>query len=272
MSLCTLYFQGGLNYFLANDKPDGRIGYPLKRRASVKDLIESLGPPHTEIGEIRANGHKVGFDFIVSGGDVLMIKPLVPPVDPRRSTLLRPEPVPCFQFVVDVNVGKIAMLLRSLGFDTAYHWTWRDHRIAALAHAEQRIVLTRDIGLLKRKTVTWGLFVRAEEPDAQLREVLHFFGLHPPFDLFSRCLRCNSLLRKVDKQAIIHRLEPKTRKYFQEFSLCPDCRRIYWAGSHQEKLLRRIEAAVGEDPGRWTDRWKIQSQGNCNRPEGDNGQ
>ncbi|MCF8104974.1 MAG: Mut7-C ubiquitin/RNAse domain-containing protein [Desulfohalobiaceae bacterium] len=242
---CTLYFKGGLNYFLANDKPSNRIRYPLKRRASVKDLIESLGPPHTEIGEIRANSCQVDFDFIVSGGDVLVVKPNVPPVDPCRSTILRPEPLAALRFVVDVNVGKMAMLMRSLGFDTAYHWTWRDKKIAALAHEESRIVLSKDIGLLKRKKVTWGLFVRAAEPDAQLREVLNFFGLHPPFDLFSRCLRCNSLLRKVDKQAIIHRLEPKTRKYFQEFSICPDCRRIYWAGSHQEKLLRRIEAAVG---------------------------
>ncbi|MFW6054597.1 MAG: Mut7-C RNAse domain-containing protein [Thermodesulfobacteriota bacterium] len=246
---CTLYFKGDLNYFLANDKPNNPIRYPLERRASVKDLIESLGPPHTEIGEIRANSRQVGFDFIVSGGDVLVVKPNVPPVDPCRSTILRPEPLTGLRFVVDVNVGKVAMLLRSLGFDTAYHWTWRDREIAALAHEEGRIVLSKDIGLLKRKKVTWGLFVRASEPDAQLREVLDFFGLRPPFDLFSRCLRCNSLLRKVDKQAIIHRLEPKTRKYFQEFSICPDCRRIYWAGSHQEKLLHRIEAAVGGESG-----------------------
>lgn len=242
MSWCTVYFQGGLTYFLPADKSKGRISYHLTRKASVKDLIESLGPPHTEVGEIWANSHQVGFDFPVSRGDVLVIKPHALPVDPRRPTLLRPEPLFSLRFVADVNVGKTAVLLRGLGLDTAYHWKWRDKQIAALAHAEKRIVLTKDIGLLKRKKVGCGLYLRSLEPDAQVQEVLSFFGLRPPFAMFCRCLRCNSLLRRVDKQAVIHRLQPKTKKYFQQFSICPDCCRIYWAGSHQEKLRGRLEA------------------------------
>ena len=240
---CTLVFRGALTEFLPDDKSDARIAYPLDRKASIKDIIESLGPPHTEVGSIRTDGREVDFSHQPGAGEVLCIRSPEPPVNPLVGTRLEPDPLRAIRFVVDVNVGKTASLLRILGLDTAYHWKWRDREIAALAEREGRIVLTKDIGLLKRKKVRFGHFVRADHPEAQLREVLSFYGIKPPFTLFSRCLRCNTPLRRVAKQAIEHRLEPKTRKYFFNFSMCPDCERIYWAGSHQEKMLSRLLAA-----------------------------
>lgn len=240
---CTLVFHGALKEFLALDKSDGRIDYPLKRKASIKDIIESLGPPHTEVARIRSRQGEVDFAYCPSSGEVLWIEPPELPVNPFAPTRLSPEPLQVLRFLGDVNVGKTAILLRSLGYDTAYHWTWRDHEIAERAHEEKRIVLTKDIGLLKRNKVRFGRFLRSTTPEAQLREVLTVFGLGPPFALLSRCLRCNVRLSPVDKQAILHRLEPKTKRYFHSFSMCPECKRIYWAGSHQAKIIKRLEAA-----------------------------
>lgn len=241
MSAVRLFFFGELKDFFPTDNLDRGISCPLERRASVKDVIEALGPPHTEIGSIEASGRWVGFDYIVRPGDTVLAHPPVLPVDVRRPTKLRPEPLKEIKFIVDVNVGRVAMLLRLLGFDTAYHWTWRDADIAERAERERRIVLTKDKGLLKRNKVAWGRFLRADDPDGQLLETARVFGLEPPFALMTRCLRCNVTLEPVDKQDILHRLEPKTKKYFDSFSICPECRRIYWAGSHHEQMQQRLE-------------------------------
>jgi hypothetical protein len=99
---------------------------------------------------------------------------------------------------------------------------------------------------LKRKQIEFGRLVRSEDPDRQLKEVVDFFGIRPgPF--FTRCLRCNTRLVPVEKSRIEHRLLPKTRKYFHEFFLCPGCGRIYWSGSHMDKMRDRLRA-VGLNP------------------------
>jgi hypothetical protein len=241
MSRATLVFHEGLKDLLTSDHTTGRISYFLKRRASVKDVIESLGPPHTEIGLIVANNQYQDFSYQLRTGDMVDIYPHHPPVDVTQNSLLYPEPLPEITFIVDVNVGKLARLLRMLGFDTAYHWTWQDSTIANIAALEKRIVLTKDRGLLKRKKVQWGRLLRAETPVRQLREIRSFFGLSSPYAVFTRCLRCNTLLAPVDKQEIMHRLEPKTKKYFHHFQICPHCQRIYWRGSHHEKMRQYIQ-------------------------------
>ncbi len=246
MSHCSLHFFGELQDFLTPDKERLARSYPLERRASVKDAIEALGPPHPEVGSIERNGNRLGFDHILEPGEELFIYPHQKPIQVTQKSLLCPKPLPEVRFVVDVNVGKLARLLRMLGVDAAYHWTWRDGDIAHLSESQGRIVLSKDIGLLKRKLVTWGRYLRSESPEDQLLEVIRVFGLERPFALFSRCLDCNRKLEPVDKEAILHRLEPKTKKYFQTFRRCPECFRIYWPGSHQEKMqqwLRRLDLA-----------------------------
>jgi uncharacterized protein with PIN domain len=241
MSSIVLYFFGELKDFFSTDNLEQGISYSLERKASVKDVIESLGPPHTEIGSIEASGRQVDFGYIVRSGDEIRAHPFALPIDVHTPSTLRPEPLDDLRFVVDVNVGRLAMLLRLLGLDTAYQWTWRDADIAEVAARERRIVLTRDKGLLKRSKVTWGRRLRAEDPDEQLLETARVFGLTPPFNLMSRCLRCNTPLEPVDKQDILHRLEPKTKKFFHSFSICPDCQRIYWSGSHFQQMQARLE-------------------------------
>ncbi len=252
--LVGIAFQGELKHFAASDKDTGQIQVQLERRTSVKDLIEACGPPHTEIGGLSINDRPADFTRIVSPGDVIVAEPHLPPVDPFQPSLLRPAALKDIRFVVDVNVGKLAPMLRMLGFDTAYHWTWRDRAIAELADKEGRIVLSRDIGLLKRKRIVWARLIRGRRPEEQLPEVLDFFGLRGPFSLFSRCLRCNIPLEAVDKSEIIHRLEPKTKRFFHHFRICPSCQRLFWRGSHHEKMIKGIESILGPsrlniDPG-----------------------
>ncbi len=240
MSWTTIIFHQELQDLLTHDHYQGYIKYRLIRRASVKDIIESLGPPHTEVGAIFANSQNQCLSYLVQPGDRLEIYPHTPPVDVTKNHLSRPA-LPEIAFVVDVNVGKIARLLRMLGFDTAYDWTWPDKTIARIAEQEKRIVLTRDRGLLKRKRIQWGRLLRTVTPTEQVKEVRSFFGLRPPYNLFSRCLRCNIPLIQVNKQEIIHRLEPKTKKYFHHFRMCPECKRIYWPGSHHKKMYKWIQ-------------------------------
>jgi uncharacterized protein with PIN domain len=113
--------------------------------------------------------------------------------------------------------------------------------LADLSDQQQRIVLTRDITLLKRSVVTYGYWVRNQDPDSQLQEVLNRFALFSSISPFKRCLRCNSLMMSVNKADIQEQLEPLTQKYYHEFYQCTGCHQIYWKGSHYDKLKQWIE-------------------------------
>jgi len=227
------------------------VAYPLNRRASIKDIIEALGVPHTEVGEILANGHAVDFSFLPEGTEKMVVLPLTPPVDPTVPTLLRPTPYPWIRFLVDRNVAKLGRLLRLCGIDAEGDGLATDLELAKKADAEKRVLLTRDRQLLKHRLVEHGHLVRAADPEEQLIEVVLLYGLGPSLMPFSRCSRCNLLLTPVSKAAIIHRLEPLTRRYYHSFRICPGCDRIYWPGSHRErmeKLLARLRERVGRNP------------------------
>lgn len=219
---------------------DQTFRHIIRRRASIKDVIESLGIPHTEVGRVKANGTDVDFNYIVRDKDHFEIFPLTPPVDVSTPTLLRPNPLPSARFVADVNVGKLASLLRMAGFDTAHHNNLHDAEIAEIAHNEKRIVLTKDTRLLKRKIVEHGHLIREIVPRNQLREVIHLFGLKDRIKPFSRCFKCNNLLEPVSKEDILHRLLPLTKKFYNTFHRCPQCDRIYWPGSHKEKMRKYL--------------------------------
>ncbi|MCF8030831.1 MAG: Mut7-C ubiquitin/RNAse domain-containing protein [Desulfohalobiaceae bacterium] len=242
MQHIELTFLGELNDFLGSDKSETTHRFPLRRRTSVKDLIEAMGPPHPEVGGIEARGESQDFSFQPEPGERIRVTPLCPPVDVRTGDRLHPEPLSRVRFVVDVNVGRLARKLRLLGFDAAYHHSWDDEAIAELAAEEGRIVLSKDIALLKRRIIVWGRYLRAEDPAQQLLEVLSVFGLRGPYPTLTRCLDCNAELEAVDKEAILHLLEPKTKKYYHSFSRCPSCGKIYWAGSHQERIMQWLRA------------------------------
>jgi hypothetical protein len=159
-------------------------------------------------------------------------------VDVSSPTLLRPEVLGAVTFAVDMNVGKLATLLRMAGFDTFYRNDIFDPDLIEVALREKRILLSKDTDLLKRKEVVFGYLVREIHPEKQLAEVVHLYGIKEQFKPLSRCLRCNGVLQPSAKQEIIDQLEPLTKKYYDSFRRCRECGKIYWPGSHRDKMLR----------------------------------
>lgn len=229
-------------YFLKRPESKlSKLSFRLKRRTSVKDAIEALGVPHTEVGGIKINGMSAGFDSILDMDDQAEVLPFLPPVDVTQATLLRPDPYLMPRFIIDVNVAKLGALLRLMGLDSAYNSKWHDEKIAQISMEEQRIVLTRDRSLLKRKIVVYGRLIREQNPWAQLVEVLTFYDVHKWLLPFSRCSLCNEILCPVPKKEILDSLEPLTRIFYDEFTQCPSCGQIYWAGSHKHRIIKRIQ-------------------------------
>jgi hypothetical protein len=214
-----------------------RVEYELTRQASVKDIIEALGVPHTEVGRLIVAGREISFSFPGADDDTLDVYPLSPPVDVTTPTLLRPEPLPGITFAVDMNVGKLATLLRMAGFDTFYRNDISDPELVEVAGREKRILLSKDTDLLKRKGVVFGYLVREIQPERQLAEIVQLFGIKEQFKPLSRCLRCNGLLQPVGKEEIIEQLEPLTKRYYDSFRRCLGCGKIYWPGTHREQML-----------------------------------
>jgi uncharacterized protein with PIN domain len=247
MAEVTLRFYEELNDFLPAALRRTDIVQPCNRRTSVKDMIESFGVPHTEVELILVNGNSVDFSCIVHAGDRISVYPVFEALDISPLLRLRPAPLRTPRFIIDVNLGRLARYLRLLGFDCRYGNDLNDADIAQISVAESRTVLTRDRALLQQRIITHGYFVRACQPLEQVREVLARLDLYRQVQPFTRCTRCNGRLERVDKQAVLAELQPKTRKYFDEFQRCTGCGQIYWKGSHFAGA-EQLVAAIGSPP------------------------
>jgi uncharacterized protein with PIN domain len=238
-------YYAELNDFLPPARRVATFAHSFELPASVKDMIESMGVPHTEIDLILVNGAPVDFSYAVQDGDRISVYPAFQKLDTRLLLQLRP-PLQDRRFVLDTHLGRLARYLRMLGFDVDYETSRDDKELSRVSHNEERILLTRDCGLLKRSEVVHGYFVRATEPEQQVPEVLKRFNLFLAVCPFRRCLRCNALLNSVAKETIIERLQTKTRQYYDEFRICPACNRIYWAGSHYERMQRFVQRILAQ--------------------------
>ncbi len=204
---------------------------------TVKHLVEALGVPHVEIGRIDVTGQPVAFDFHPRRGDQIAVYPF-----DAAQGLSAPFPNSDeLHFLLDNHLGSLATGLRILGFDATYRNDFSDAELALIASQGEHILLTRDRRLLMRKLVTYGYCPRSLDPDEQLLEVVQRYGLAPMIRPFRRCLRCNTPLVPVAKEAVLERLEPKTRLYYDEFHQCPACRQVYWKGSHYEHMLGLVD-------------------------------
>lgn len=237
-------FYAELNDLLPSGKRQKTLPYRFNGNPSIKDPIEAIGVPHTEVELIIVNGVSVGFDYRLQGGDNVSVYPVFESIDITPVIKLREKPLRKTAFILDVHLGKLARMLRMLGFDTEYQNDYHDSEIIKRSLAENRIIITRDRRLLHAKVVTHGYYVRSENPKEQLREVLHRFDLYPEVKPFQRCMMCNAVVEEVDKSKILDRLEPKTVLYYDEFYLCPGCKRIYWKGSHYAKLKQQFDEAL----------------------------
>jgi uncharacterized protein len=240
MLRCTFRFHGSLNDFLPLDRRYDEIGYEALLPGSVKDAIEAVGPPHPEVGAMLVNGEARGFEYVLQTGDAVQVFPERPAVPSSPRDLLHER-----RFVVDVHLGTLAGYLRLLGFDTLYRNDAEDPELAAAAGQERRVLLTRDLGLLKRNEVVYGRYVRATEPRQQLREIVGHFGLAGQAHPLTRCMRCNGPLLRVQKEVIAHRLPPRTAAVYSEFWRCSSCGQVYWQGTHFAKLKALIEESLG---------------------------
>ena len=239
----TAYFRfyEELNDFLPEAQRKHTLSYNFRGAPGIKDPIEALGVPHTEVELIIINGASVGFDYHLRDQDRVSVYPVFESFDVTPLVRLRDKPLRQPRFILDVNLGKLASRLRLLGFDSAYQNDYLDADIVRIGTSKQRIILTRDRRLLYHKAITHGYWVRAVDPELQVAEVIRRFDLYRLIRPFHRCLECNGLISSVPKEEVLDQLQPLTKKYYQEFYRCDNCGKVYWKGSHYEHMLQRIQ-------------------------------
>ncbi len=240
MPYAEFRFYEELNDFLKTEKRKQTLRVAFDGHPSVRTVITSLGVPHPEIDLILVNGRSVGFDQPLNHGDRVAVYPMFESLDISPLVRLRARPLRRTAFILDVHLGKLVRGLRLLGFDCCYRNDFDDPQIIRRSRREHRIILTRDRRLLQDQGVQHGYWVRACDPDAQVGEVLMRFDLIGQIKAFTRCTLCNGALAGVAKAAVSDRLEPKTRRYYDEFWICTDCRRVYWKGAHYQRLAERV--------------------------------
>lgn len=233
-------FHEALNDFRPRQERNKPASLEFQPGQTCKHLIESLGAPHTEVMQVLVNGETVELSYQVKDGDRVDAYPPVP------GQLWDPDPSR-LHFVLDNHLGKLAVYLRMLGFDAMYRNDFDDESLADICQQQERILLTRDRRLLMRSQVQRGYWLRSKTPRLQVLEVAWRYGLQRFIRPFYRCMGCNTPLQPVEKQSILHRLEPLTRLYFEDFRICPGCNRVYWKGSHFQRMsrfIREIEAEL----------------------------
>lgn len=248
MPTATFTFHGSLNDFLPARRRGAAIDYRFKGGPAIKDAIESIGVPHPEVDAILTNGRPVGLRYGLRPGDRVDVYG----VEDRalRAASGSPGLIPVApetrRFVLDGHLGRLARYLRMLGFDVLYGNRAGDGELAEASARDERILLTRDRGLLKRSVVRLGYLVRTDDPLRQLDEVVARYGLAELAAPFSRCVRCNGTLEQVDRSAVAERLagQPRTLRYFDTFGRCPDCGAIYWRGSHFDRMSRMVDQVL----------------------------
>jgi uncharacterized protein with PIN domain len=233
-------FYEELNDFLPDIRRKTSFGYSFKGNPAVKDAIEAIGVPHVEVDMIVVNGIPVDFYYKIRSGDQISVYPVFESFDISNVSPLRAKPLRVTRFITDVHLGKLSRYLRLCGFDTIFETGLSDREIVDISVTGKRIILTRDRNLLKNKRVTHGYWIRSNNPFEQLEEVLIRFDLRNDLHPFSRCMECNGLIRKVPKEDVIDELLPGTRNCYTDFKKCDGCGRIYWEGSHFDRMKKLI--------------------------------
>jgi uncharacterized protein with PIN domain len=235
MEQAIFRFHGVLNDFLPTELADRANSYQFTGRPAIKDAIEAIGVPHTEVAVILVNGTAVNFSYGLQCGDDVHVYPHAAHPEVARQYLQAFLPAGQPAFILDVHLGKLARFLRTAGFDTIYTTVdMGDAAIANIAESDERIVVTRDVGLLKRSRIRYGYWLRQTESRSQFRELVAHYSLKPLFKPFSRCPHCNGKVSMVDKAKVSDSLPAKIVKdsMLANFVQCQDCGHVYWQGSH----------------------------------------
>jgi uncharacterized protein with PIN domain len=197
--------------------------------SSLGHLVEAAGVPLTEVGSLRIAGTVLPPAYRPVDGDVVAVGPVG-----------RPQRVLDWGggFLLDVHLGALARRLRILGVDTAYPGEAGDRALVERANSERRLLLTQDRGLLKRRALWAGAYVRGSRPDDQLADVLDRFS--PPLHPWTRCTACNGEVEQVGKDEVADALQPGTLRTQERFARCRSCGRVYWRGAHGRRLDRLV--------------------------------
>jgi len=241
--LRTSYFRfyEELNDFLPEQFFKEIYPFSFSGTPSVKNLIETIGVPHTEVDLILVNGVSVGFEHQLKGGEQVSVYPVFESFDISPIIRLRAKPLRRIRFVVDVNLGKLAKKLRLLGFDTYYRNDLNDDEIVKISISEKRIILTRDIGILKYGSASHGTWIRSDDPKIQVNEVIERLQLKNLFKPFTRCSQCNGSLKRINKEQLKNRVPEDILSFHRIFWECQGCQQIYWKGSHFDKINDWLE-------------------------------
>jgi uncharacterized protein with PIN domain len=243
MATASVRFYGALNDFLPASHTQATLVFRFAGGTSVKDLIEALGVPHTEVEHLLVNNRAADFASLVQDGDRVAAYPPFHTLHIPRELRLGPPPQTIPRFVADVHLGRLAAYLRLAGFDVQYRNDYSDPELVEISTREDRTVLTRDVGVLKHAAVRRGYFVRETQPGRQLVEVLRRYDLVARAAPFTRCVRCNGVLARVSKPEVLDALPPRTREHYDEFSRCAACGRVYWPGSHYSRMRAFLDVA-----------------------------
>lgn len=241
MKHATFRFYEELNDHLPADRRKVDFVHAFSGSPAVKDVIEALGVPHTEVELILVDGKSVDFSHPLEDGARVAVYPVFEGLDVTPLLRVRPRALRETRFVLDGHLGRLAAFLRMLGFDTVWLGNLDDAELARISSEQHRVLLTRDRGLLKRSVVTHGYWIRSTQPKAQLVEVLRRFDLFAALSPFTRCLRCNTPLQLVSKESVADRLPPRVRESKDLFKSCPGCGGLYWEGTHHQRMQRFIE-------------------------------
>jgi uncharacterized protein with PIN domain len=204
------------------------FSYAFQERQSLKDALESMGIPHTEVGYIEIDGSPTGLDMRPTAGATVRVSGHQRQQAPKG-------------FVADVHLGALVRLLRMLGFDVLYDKDLNEQQLLTAALQSGKVLLSRGRRIFQHKLLSYGCLIHSEAPQEQLQQVLQRFQLQNKLKPFSRCIICNCELVAVRKEAVVTQLLEQTNASFNEFWQCTCCKRVYWKGSHFYKMQRFIE-------------------------------
>ncbi|WP_069166207.1 Mut7-C RNAse domain-containing protein [Nocardia altamirensis] len=226
-------FAPDLHVFVAAALRGGPTAVRTDGMSTLGHVVESLGVPLTEVGALLVDGRPSGRSHIPSDGEAVEVRGLVRPLNTT-------EPL---RLLLDIHLGTLARRLRLLGIDTAYeNPDIGDAALATRSATEQRVLLSRDRGLLRRREIFAGAYIYSHRPAEQLDDVLSRFA--PPLAPWTRCTACNGRLADADKAAVREQIPDETERTYDTFAQCVDCGQAYWKGAHHARLSAIVDDAV----------------------------
>jgi hypothetical protein len=229
-----LRLEGDLRFFSAEYERT----LAVRGAPSLKHLLEGAGIPHPEVDWLRVDGFPASLDDSAHAGTL---------VEAGTHIRTQPDGEP-WRFILDCHLGRLSKHLRLLGFDTIYATRAPDEWLARGSALDNRWLLTRDKGLLFRSSIVRGYLVRSPQPREQLAELLARHTCITGAQPLSRCLVCNYELAPEALDKALAEAPPKTRLWCREFYRCPGCARLYWKGSHFDRLMGLVRTHLPAVP------------------------